>query len=95
MNKAEFVEEVYRRNGDDVPSKAAAARVVDTCLAIIEEQLVAGGNVRFVGFGTFDKVVREARMMKNPQTKEMMQVPSKNAVRFSASKSLKDAINNQ
>ena len=62
-------------------------------LATIEEALVKGEEVSFLGFGKFEVTERAARTCRNPQTGEEMKVEAKKAVKFKAGKALKDAIN--
>ncbi len=50
------------------------------------------GKVTLVGFGTFAKVHRKARMGRNPQTGEPIKIKARNAVTFKAGKKLKDAV---
>lgn len=50
------------------------------------------GKVTLVGFGTFVKVRRKARIGWNPQAGEKIKIKARNAVRFKAGKKLKDAV---
>ena len=49
MNKAEFISAVSEKAG---LTKKASGEAVDAILATIEESLVAGKEVGFIGFGT-------------------------------------------
>jgi DNA-binding protein HU-beta len=49
--------------------------------------------VTLVGFGTFKTAVRKARKGRNPLTGGAIKIPRRKAVRFTAGKSLKTAIN--
>ena len=51
-----------------------------------------GDKVLISGFGTFKVNDRKARKGINPFTKEEIDIPASNAVRFKPSKSLKDAV---
>ncbi len=50
------------------------------------------GKVTLVGFGTFSKVHRKARMGRNPQTGESIKIKASNSVRFKPGKKLKEAV---
>ncbi|MDH3663734.1 MAG: HU family DNA-binding protein [Alphaproteobacteria bacterium] len=48
---------------------------------------------RMPGVGQLKVAVRGARQVRHPQTGETITVPAGNAVKFKASKALKDAVN--
>jgi DNA-binding protein HU-beta len=75
----------------DVPQKQAR-EVFDATLAAIMEALQAGESVRLVGFGSF--TVREvaARTGVHPRTREPMDIPAKERVRFSPGKLLAESV---
>lgn len=75
----------------DITKKDAEAAIKATFEAITE-QMVAGEIVRIPNFGTFEKNEKEARMARNPQTGEPIEVPAHGAPRFKASSILKDAL---
>lgn len=93
MNKGEFIEKLYERNGGrDLQSKAAAERVLNDVAAILSEGIVEDGSVRISDIGTFEIVKRSARNGINPQTKEPMKIKATKAVRFKPASALKDAV---
>lgn len=49
--------------------------------------------IDFLGFGKFSVAERAARDGRNPQTGETLKIAASKAVKFSAGKDLKDAIN--
>ena len=51
-----------------------------------------GNEVRLTGFGKFSVSQREARVGRNPQTGESMQIAAKKVPRFSAGAELKKAV---
>lgn len=51
-------------------NKTEAEKLVAAFLNTVEETLVAGDGVAFMGFGKFETSVREARTCVNPRTKE-------------------------
>ncbi len=89
MNKAELIAAAAEKAG---LSKKDAEKAVNAALDTITEALVAGDKVQLVGFGAFDVKVRGARVGRNPQTKEEIQIPASKVPQFKAGKALKDAI---
>ena len=73
-------------------NKAEAGRAMDSLVAYITAEVKAGNKVKVAGLGTFVMKHRAARKARNPKTGAMVDVPAKNAVRFRASKSLKQAV---
>ena len=91
MTKKEFVEKLQEKGNFD--TKAAAERAMDAVLGIIGDALLAGDNVQFVGWGTFEVKEVAARTGRNPKTGEEIAIPAKKAVKFKAGKSLADKVN--
>ena len=89
MNKAELVTAVAEKTG---LSKKDSEKAVNATLDSIVEALAAGDKVQLVGFGAFEVKERSARMGRNPQTKEPIEIPASRAATFSAGKALKDAV---
>lgn len=90
MNKGELIDAVAAATGQ---SKAAVGGVVDATLDTITKALRKGDKVTFTGFGTFERRHREARMGRNPQTGEAVQIKASNVPAFKAGKAFKDAVN--
>ena len=90
MNKAELIDAVA--SSADL-SKASATQAVDAVVDTITERLRKGDSVTLVGFGTFEVRARAARMGRNPQTGEEIQIKASKAPAFKAGKALKDAVN--
>lgn len=89
MTKQHLVEAVARNAG---VTKAEAARVVEAVIKSVTDALAAGEKVTVTGFGTFEVRQRAARMGRNPQTGETIQIPAQRTPAFRAGKSLKDAV---
>jgi DNA-binding protein HU-beta len=51
-----------------------------------------GEKVQISGFGIFEVKEREARVGRNPRTKEAIEIPASKAPAFKPSKALKDTI---
>lgn len=89
MNKTELIAEVAKKTG---MSKKDAERAVNVTVETITEALTAGDKVQLVGFGSFETKCREARMGRNPKTKEPIQIPASKVPVFKAGKALKDEV---
>ena len=84
MTKKEFID-LYFAKGE-FERKAAAF------LNVIEEGLLKGEEITFLGFGKFEVVERAARTCRNPQTGKEMKVEAKKAVKFKPGKALSEKI---
>ena len=90
MNKSELVDAVARTTG---LSKADVDRAIKGTIYNISAALSRGEKVTFVGFGTFERRDRKARMGVNPQRPtEKIKIPAKKAPAFSAGSELKAAV---
>ncbi len=90
MTKQELINKMAEDSGI---SKGAASAALQSFLEGITNGLKEkDGKVVLTGFGTFAKVHRKARMGRNPQTGENMQIKACNVVKFKPGKSLKDEI---
>jgi peptidylprolyl isomerase len=90
MNKTDLVDKVSELSG---LTKAESDKAVDALFAAITAALKAGDDMRLVGFGSFSVSSRAAREGKNPRTGEKLAIPASKAPKFTAGKSLKDAVN--
>ena len=89
MNKTELIAAVAAKAG---LTKKDAERVVNATVDAISESLVKGDKVAISGFGIFEAKTREARVGRNPRTKETIQIPATRLPVFKASKTLKDSV---
>ena len=89
MNKTELVAAVAEKVG---LTKKDAERVVNATVETITETLIKGEKVQISGFGNFEVKAREARVGRNPRTKETIQIPATRLPQFKASKTLKDTV---
>ena len=90
MNKQDLIARIVKDTG---ATKTQAARIVTVLLASVTRALKKGEAVTLVGFGTFKTSVRKARKGRNPLTGGAIRIPKRKAVRFSAGKALKKAVN--
>ena len=89
MNKTELVAAVAQKTG---LTKKDAERVVNAAVDTVVESMKKGEKVQLSGFGIFEVKTREARIGRNPRTKESIQIPASRQPVFKASKTLKDAV---
>jgi nucleoid DNA-binding protein len=89
MTKADLVDKIAKEAGI---TKAQADKAANVFLEGVTEALKAGNKVTFVGFGSFGVSDRKARVGRNPQTGAEIKIPAKKAVRFTAGKALKEAV---
>lgn len=95
MTKAEFAEKLA---GKVDISKTKANDVIDAIFStkpregIIAVELDAGRDFTITGFGTFKTRQMKARMGRNPQTGEKIQIPARRAVSFRTGKGLKERV---
>jgi len=89
MNKTELIAAVAEKTG---MTKKDAERVINATADTITQSLVKGEKVQVSGFGIFEVKAREARVGRNPRTKETIQIPATRLPAFKASKALKDVV---
>ena len=89
MNKTELIAIAAENAG---MTKKDTERVLNAALDAITLALVRGEKVQLSGFGTFDTKNREARVGRNPHTKEAVEIPATRVPAFKASKALKDNV---
>ena len=89
MNKTDIIAAVAQKTG---MTKKDAERVINATFETIEASLVKGDKVQVSGFGIFEVKAREARVGRNPRTKETIQIPATRLPAFKASKALKDTV---
>lgn len=73
-------------------TKKDAEKAVSAVIDAITKALADGDKVQLTGFGTFEVRERDARVGKNPQTGEEIQIPASKSPAFKAGKALKDAV---
>ena len=89
MNKTELIAAVAEKTG---LTKKDAERVVSATFETVTETLKKGDKVSVSGFGIFEVKTREARIGRNPRTKEEIKIPATKLPAFKASKALKDVV---
>lgn len=89
MNKTELIAAVAQKTG---LTKKDAERVVNATVETVVENLKKGEKVQLSGFGIFEVKNREARIGRNPRTKQTINIPASRQPIFKASKTLKDTV---
>jgi len=90
MNKQELCTFV---SGKTKLPKSQCLNVIDTTFDAISQSLKKGHEVRLVGFGSWRRMRRKARVGRNPQTGKSINIPARNVVKFNTSENLFDMIN--
>ena len=89
MNKTELIAAVAEKTG---LTKKDAERIVSATFETVTDTIKKGEKVSVSGFGIFEVKTREARVGRNPRTKEEIKIPATKLPAFKASKTLKDAV---
>ena len=90
MNKTELAAAIAEKAG---LSKKDAEKAIVAYTDVVTEELVKGGKVQMVGFGTFEVVDRPEREGRNPKSKERITIAASRVPKFKAGKPLKDKVN--
>lgn len=89
MNKEGLISSLAEISG---LSKPDSIRALDGMIQSIQTGLNEGKKITLTGFGTFNVTTRPATKGRNPRTGESIEIPSKKVLKFSAGKTLKEAI---
>ena len=89
MNKKELIAAAAAKAGT---TQKDAESVINAALETLTAALADGDRVQLSGFGTFEIKEREARVGRNPHTRESMEIPATRVPSFKASKALKDIV---
>lgn len=89
MTKTEFVDKFMLKF--QVP-RQTAEKIIAAFLDSLEDGLCKDDKVILRGFGTFEKVDRNARTCRNPRTGETINVEKSKSVVFRPAKQLKEQI---
>jgi DNA-binding protein HU-beta len=90
MNKAELINAVADKTGF---TKKDSDAVISSVFDVIADSLAKGDKVQLVGFGSFEVKQREARVGRNPKTKEQINIPASKSPVFKPGKALKESVN--
>ncbi|GAB7004506.1 hypothetical protein JCM18899A_19790 [Nocardioides sp. AN3] len=89
MNKSQLIDALAARFDGN---KKAAAHALESVLDTITREVARGEKVAITGFGSFEKRLRPARMVRNPQTGEQIKTKKTFVPKFSAGADLKNVV---
>ena len=89
MTKADFIVKYSDKTGE---TKKRTGELVDSFLLTIQENLLKGEAVQFVGWGTFQVQKKPEKIGRNPKTGEKIKIPAKKVVKFKVGKKLAEKI---
>ena len=89
MNKTELIAAAAEAAG---LQKKDAERFMNAALDIMAQSLRKGEKVQLSGFGTFEVKQRQARMGRNPKTREAVEIPPARVPDFKPSQNLKEIV---
>lgn len=89
MNKADLIEQISKMTS---ATKADTERLLDAFIDVVSKNIKKKDGVKLVGFGTFAVSARKARVGRNPQTGEEIQIPARKVPVFRPGKELKDSV---
>lgn len=90
MTKADIVEALYEKVGF---SKKEAADLVELVFDSIKDTLAKGQKIKISGFGNFVVREKKARMGRNPQTGQTIEISARKVLTFRPSQVLRAEVN--
>ena len=90
MKKAELVAAMAQEMNT---AKHIADEALFALATVLKKQLLDGDALLIPGIGTFSVIQKAARLGRNPKTGETVEIPAKKSVKFKATKTLADAVN--
>lgn len=91
MNKSELIDKIADNKNLSDLKKSQIELVLNETLSIIKNT-VKKDDVTLIGFGTFSKTKRKARMGRNPQTGKEIKIAARTVPKFKAGKDFKDTV---
>jgi DNA-binding protein HU-beta len=92
VNKAELIDRVAGAVGVE---KNKAEGVLDAFFSTLTNSVKRGDKVAWPGFGSFSMSQRAARTGRNPRTGQPVAIKASKAMKFTASSTLKSALNSK
>jgi DNA-binding protein HU-beta len=92
MNRKELVDTILKEKTLSHLTKKDADQFVATFMDVVKKSVKKGNDVSLVGFGTWTKVRRKARMGVNPATGEKIKIKASTVPKFRAGKAWKDML---
>ncbi len=89
MNKSQLIDTLSARFEGN---RKQAAHALEAVLDTITREVAKGEKVAITGFGSFEKRIREARWVRNPQTGARMKAKKTAVPKFTAGQDLKNVV---
>jgi DNA-binding protein HU-beta len=89
MNKTDLIQLVADKIGF---TKKDSEKAVNAVLEGIMETVAKGEKVQIIGFGTFEKRDRAAKIGRNPSTGQQIKIPATSVPAFKAGKGFKELV---
>jgi DNA-binding protein HU-beta len=89
MNKSELIDAIADGAGI---TKVSASKVLEVFTQTITDVLRNGDQVVLPGFGSFSTSLRSARLGRNPQTGQTINIKACRVAKFKAGKTLKESV---
>ena len=89
MNKTELIAQVAEKTG---LSKKDTESIINAAVDTIATTMAQGDKVQLSGFGIFEVKDRQARVGRNPKTKEAIEIPARPQACFKPRKACKDHV---
>ncbi|MBF0273802.1 MAG: HU family DNA-binding protein [Nitrospinae bacterium] len=90
MNKNDLINAISEDSG---LSKKDAKSALESVINNISGSLKSGNSVQLIGFGTFSVAKRAAKKGVNPATRQPINIPACNTVKFKCGSALKSSVN--
>ena len=89
MNKAQLIDAMAKATK---MTKTDCEHALNACMDTIKKSVKKGEDVTLIGFGTFARTKRKARMGRNPQTGKEIKIPAMNVPKFKAGREFKKFV---
>ena len=90
LTKAKIIDDIYSKSQF---SKRESARLLESMLEIIKEELCSRDKIKIEGLGLFLVKKKAARMGRNPRSGDEIKIEPRKVITFKPSKVLKENIN--
>lgn len=92
MNRKELIETLLKDRDLSSMTKKQANQFIDVMLETIKKAVRKGEDVTLVGFGTFTKSRKAARLGVNPSTGERIKIRARVVPKFKPGKPWKESL---
>ncbi len=89
INKPHLAKLIARRTD---MTQLKALEMLDAALDIIKKNLIEHNKISLAGFGTLSVKTRQAKSVRNPNTKELMTIPDRHVIQFVTASEFKKAL---